>query len=111
MTKTRFVNHGNVHFESRDGRVPPHKPSPVQVRKQQIPIPGGSTTHIEYPINVVPFEFDPFGTNLVRANWMTGSVADGRDNQYRLDFCTFTDPACTAGHPKTSKPGSVACKN
>ena len=49
----------------------------------------------------MPFEFDPFGTNLVTSGWMTGigcptntTTNDGSTSS------TTTDPACTAGDPK-----------
>jgi hypothetical protein len=56
------------------------------------------------PINVVPFEFDPFGTNLVQATWQTGigcptgaSINDGSSSS------TFTDPACPVGDPQDTR--------
>jgi hypothetical protein len=76
---------------------------PIQVaitqQVQAIPDPPNPTTD---PINVVPFEFDPFGTNLVQASWMTGigcptnatTTSDGST------FVSFTDLACPSGDPK-----------
>jgi hypothetical protein len=56
------------------------------------------------PINVVPFEFDPFGTNLVQATWQTGigcptgaTISDGSSSS------TFTDPACPTGDSKDTR--------
>jgi len=59
------------------------------------------------PITVVPFQFDPFQTHLVRARWLRGTgcptgatVNDGTTSS------TFTDPACAplvgGGDPKDS---------
>jgi hypothetical protein len=76
---------------------------PIQVaitqQVQAIPDPPNPSSD---PINVVPFEFDPFGTNLVRASWMTGigcptnatTTSDGST------FISFTDLACPTGDPK-----------
>jgi hypothetical protein len=76
---------------------------PIQVaitqQLQAIPDPPNPSSD---PINVVPFEFDPFGTNLVRASWMTGigcptnatTTSDGST------FISFSDPACLTGDPK-----------
>ena len=53
------------------------------------------------PINVVPFEFDPFGTNLVSASWLTGigcpTNATANDGSTPIPV---TDPACLTGDPK-----------
>src|SRR6266446_5645641 len=53
------------------------------------------------PITVVPFEYDPFGTNLVRARWMTGiGCPTNATTNNGSTSSTFTDPACPAGDPK-----------
>ena len=64
------------------------------------------------PINVVPFEFDPFGTHLVQATWQTGvgcptraTTNDGTGPN------TFTDPACPTGDARdTANQGLLLAK-
>jgi hypothetical protein len=53
------------------------------------------------PINVVPFAFDPFGTNLVSAGWEngTGCPTNATTNDGSTSL-PFTDPACLTGDPK-----------
>ncbi len=75
---------------------------PIQIAiTQQIqssPDPPPPTTN---PINVVPFEFDPFGTNLVQATWQTGiGCPTGAITNDGTSSGTFTDPACPTGDPK-----------
>src|SRR5205809_7238511 len=66
------------------------------------------------PITVVPFEFDPGKTHLVRSRWLrgTGCPTDATaliDDPTTLAFdptpTPFTDPACPTAHPKAS-PGT-----
>jgi hypothetical protein len=56
------------------------------------------------PITVVPFEFDPNHTSLVRAFWMRGIGCP--THATAVDFFgaseDVTDPACTTGDPKDS---------
>jgi len=56
------------------------------------------------PITVVPFEFDPNHTSLVRAFWMRGIGCP--TNATAVDFfgvpTAVTDPACMTGDPKDS---------
>lgn len=50
------------------------------------------------PIKVVPFDFDPFKTSLVRARWLRGTGCP--TNATTNDGATagmFTDPACMTG--------------
>jgi hypothetical protein len=76
--------------------------SPVQLaitsQIQNIPDPPPPTSA---PVNVVPFEFDPYGTNLVQAVWLTGlgcpTAAMTSDGTISTPF---TDPACPVGDPK-----------
>jgi len=53
------------------------------------------------PINVVPFEFDPFGTNLVSASWLTGigCPTNATANTGNASF-PVTDPACPTSDPQ-----------
>ena len=55
------------------------------------------------PIKVVPFDFDPFKTSLVRARWLRGTgcptSATTNDGTTRS---SFTDAACMMGDPKDS---------
>lgn len=86
---------------------------PIQIAiTQQIvssPDPPPPSTQ---PINVVPFEFDPFGTRLVQATWQTGigcptnaTTNDGTTSS------TFTDPACVTGDAKdTANEGLLLAK-
>src|SRR5437879_3987472 len=56
------------------------------------------------PITVVPFEFDPNHTSLVRAFWMRGIGCP--TGATAVDFfgspTPVTDPACASGDPKDS---------
>lgn len=56
------------------------------------------------PINVVPFEFDPFGTSLVTANWLSGigCPTSATTNDGSLST-PFSDPACLTGDPSDGK--------
>jgi hypothetical protein len=57
------------------------------------------------PITVVPFEFDPNASNLVRARWMTGLGCP--TNVTVFDFfgtpTTFADSACPTGDSKDNQ--------
>jgi len=56
------------------------------------------------PINIVPFEFDPFGTNLVQATWQTGiGCPTGATTNDGSSSSTFTDPACPSGDPMDNR--------
>ena len=79
--------------------------SPIQItitsQIQNIPDPPPPTSA---PVNVVPFEFDPFGTNLVRGTWLTGiGCPTGATTNTGSATGTFTDPACTSGDPKDGR--------
>src|SRR5437588_8519277 len=53
------------------------------------------------PVKVVPFQFDPSGTNLVRSHWLRGT---GCTSGAKLsDGSTFTDAGCPTGDPKDTK--------
>ena len=56
------------------------------------------------PITVVPFEFDPNHTSLVRAFWMRGIGCPTGATAVAFSGATtpVTDPACTTGDPKDS---------
>ncbi|HWC73661.1 MAG TPA: hypothetical protein VG454_06960 [Gemmatimonadales bacterium] len=65
----------------------------IATEKDKIDPPGK-------PVNVVPFEFDPFHTHLVQSSWLEGTgcpteatVNDG------TTAGTYTDPACPTGDP------------
>src|SRR3989442_1268152 len=55
----------------------------------------------ERPFKVIPFEFDPFGTYLVRARWLRGigcpTDAHVNDGTTGSDY---SDPACLTGDPR-----------
>jgi hypothetical protein len=60
---------------------------------------------IDDPITVVPFEFDPFHTSLVRAFWMRGiGCPTGATQNDGMTATTFSDLACPMGSadPKDS---------
>ena len=65
-----------------------------------IPDPPPPTTD---PINVVPFEFDPFGTNLVRGTWLTGTGCPTGATTNTGSPGTFTDAACPTGDSKDKR--------
>jgi len=78
---------------------------PVQVAlTQQIQALADPPVTSTDPINVVPFEFDPFGTYLVRASWMTGigcpTGATANSGPPANTSTPVTDPACPVGDPK-----------
>ena len=53
------------------------------------------------PINVVPFAFDPFGTDLVDAGWENGiGCPTNATTSNGSTSTSFTDPACPTGDPK-----------
>jgi hypothetical protein len=53
------------------------------------------------PFTVVPFEFDPFGTNLVRSRWLTGvGCPTGATTNDGTTSSTLTDSACQNGDSK-----------
>jgi hypothetical protein len=64
------------------------------------------------PITVVPFEFDPERTRLVRARWLRGTGCPTGATVFIDDPTTplvfdpkpmpYSDPACTTGDPKDS---------
>jgi hypothetical protein len=59
---------------------------------------------IDDPITVVPFEFDPFHTSLVRAFWMRGiGCPTGATTSDGTTSTPFSDPACITGDPKDGK--------
>src|SRR5438477_5721361 len=72
--------------------------SPVQLaisqQIQAIPDPPPPTSA---PINVVPFQFDPSGTNLVKAEWLIGI---GCPTGATATTGPVTDPACATGDPQ-----------
>jgi hypothetical protein len=56
------------------------------------------------PIKVVPFEFDPFKTYLVRARWLRGTGCPTGATVNNGSMATsFTDAACMSGDPKDGK--------
>jgi hypothetical protein len=55
------------------------------------------------PIHVVPFEFDPFKTYLVRARWLRGTGCPTGATTNTGTPGTFTDPACNTGDSKDNK--------
>lgn len=59
------------------------------------------------PINVVPFEFDPFGTNLVSASWLTGigcpTNATADSGPPTNTSTPVTDPACPTSDPQDGR--------
>src|SRR5256885_3413013 len=59
------------------------------------------------PIKVVPFDFDPFRTHLVRARWLrgTGCPTNATTND-GTSAMSRTDGACTTGDPKEN-PGRI----
>jgi len=53
------------------------------------------------PIKVVPFDFDPFKTSLVRARWLRGiGCPTNATTNDGTNAGSFTDPACMTGDPK-----------
>src|SRR5690349_1333676 len=86
---------------------------PVQIAiTQQIlstPDPPPPSTD---PINVVPFEFDPFGTHLVQATWQTGiGCPTNATTNDGTTSATFSDPACTTGDSRdTANQGLLLAK-
>lgn len=58
----------------------------------------------ERPFKVIPFEFDPFNSDLVRARWLRGigcpTDADVNDGTTESDY---SDPACLTGDPRDDK--------
>jgi len=55
------------------------------------------------PITVVPFEFDPGRTHLVRARWLRGTGCPTNATTFDgSTSSTFSDPACGTGDPKDS---------
>jgi hypothetical protein len=60
-------------------------------------------------ITVVPFEFDPYRTNLVRATWLTGTGCPTSADIVTLDVngnpqaSTFADTGCPSTDPKDHK--------
>ena len=55
------------------------------------------------PIHVVPFEFDPFKTYLVRARWLRGTGCPTNATINTGAPGTFTDGACPGGDSKDNK--------
>jgi hypothetical protein len=78
---------------------------PIQTTiSQQIQALGDPPPPTSAQINVVPFQFDPFGTNLVQATWQTGTgCPSGATTNTGASSSTFTDPACPAGDPQDNR--------
>src|SRR5437588_8984010 len=75
---------------------------PVQVAiTQQVMSTPDPPPQTSDKINVVPFEFDPFGTNLVQATWQTGiGCPTNATTNNGSSSAPLTDPACPTGDPK-----------
>jgi len=54
---------------------------------------------------VVPFEFDPFGTHLVAAEWKggIGCPTNATFTPDGVNFFPFSDPACLSGDPSDKR--------
>jgi len=56
------------------------------------------------PLNVVPFVFDPFGTNLVQSTWLTGTgCPTAATTNNGTSSSPYTDTACATGDPQDGK--------
>jgi hypothetical protein len=78
---------------------------PIQTTlSQQIQALGDPPPPSSAPINVVPFQFDPFGTNLVQATWQTGTgCPTGATTNTGASSSSFTDGACPTGDPQDNR--------